>query len=163
MVCSLPFRCNLPQNLGDVLRTLGLYLLDIISPNLGYVLESSNWTVMSFLFYVALELIFIATALNIDKSLDKTIVHFSHQLSKPVCSVPCLCHLTNIEKQESGCSCKPLPLGYMSDLAYWYRKKKKKNSEPEMGLLPVGLLAHSSSQDSRNNSSFDIMNDSALA
>lgn len=86
-----------PQNLGDVLLTLGWYLLDIISPTLGWVPESSNWTVLSFFFFsLALELTSITTDLNTDKSLDKNIVHFSHQLNNQVCSAPCLCPLTNV-------------------------------------------------------------------
>lgn len=48
---SYPLDAIFPQNLGDVLLTLGWYLLDIISPTLGWVPESSNWTVLSFFFF----------------------------------------------------------------------------------------------------------------
>lgn len=184
MVCSLNLQMQSSPKTWEMscLPLAGIYLTLSALPLAGFPRVQTGQCCL-FFFSLALELTSITTDLNTDKSLDKNIVHFSHQLNNQVCSAPCLCPLTNVQKQQSGRCCKwavwiqnqryenaqnmgtlnhclnPLTLGYVSHFVYWYRKKNLTSN----GSASSRLLAHSSSQGSRNNSSFDIMNDSALA
>lgn len=157
---SYPLAEFYPEKKADVLLTLGAYLLDIISPILGCVPKSSTcpWT-----------------HLNNYRPERWQITgqeHFSHQLNEQLCLTPCHHPFTNMWKQQSGFWdlkmfrnvrslikwLNHLPLGCISNFVYCYPPKKNLTSN---GPASSRLLTHSSSQDSRNNSSFNIMNDSA--